>query len=541
MREAQAWAASTFLSSSRRSPARPALEVEGRVWTYEELRQRASSLAATLAAVTPEGGAPLTGVFAERSATAFAGVLGALLRGHGYLPLNPRFPPNRTRLMLEVARCRAMVVDAECANRLDDLLSGIVAPCAVVLPDLDRIDHLVARWPMHRFVSSSQLLPASAWEPRETDDNALACVLYTSGSTGLPKAVSIAHRNVASLVEKLALRYSVGEQDRFSFTCDLTFDPSIADMFLAWSAGACVCCPPQKALLNADAYIRDSRLTFWASVPSTVTLMARLGVLRQERYPLLRVSLFGGQALSEDLVEAWSRAAPHSLIENVYGTTETTVTSTAYRWDPLRSPAECVSGVVPIGDPLPGVATLVVDEALKPVPPGDEGELLIGGAQVTPGYLNDAPANARAFITLPGSADVFYRTGDRVRRPAAGEPLLFLGRYDEQIKILGVRVELAEVEGALRAELPTEGSSHVVAIGWPRHEGGARGIVAFLANESVDVRELRDRLAEKLPHYMVPTQIRVLAEMPVTPHGKVDKRALAQMLDHEVESSLANP
>jgi amino acid adenylation domain-containing protein len=521
---------SGFLRSAERFPERPALEVADETLSYRELRERAASLAATLLREVPGREPPLTAVYAYRSATAFAGVLAALLRGHGYVPLNRNFPVERTRLMLERAGCEALVVDSESALQLEEALAGVERPLVLVLPDEDDPGALAARLPAHRVVGARELEPAASLEPAAVDPDAVAYLLFTSGSTGVPKGVMVAHRNVNHYVDVLAERYEISEEDRFSQTAEMTFDNSVLDMFVPWERGACVCCPSQKTLIKPGRYIRDSRLTVWFSVPSTAIFMRRFGGLKPDSYPSLRWSLFAGEALPMEVVEAWLAAAPGSTVENLYGPTEVTVDCLIYRWDPERSPADCELGVVPIGYPLPNMTALVADAELREVEPGEEGELLVAGPQVSLGYWQDPDKTAAAFVVPPGREERHYRTGDRVRRPFAPDgPVTYLGRLDHQVQIFGERIELGEVDAALREEA---GVDAVVTVGWPvTGAGSASGLEAFVGDPEADGEEIRLRLKDRLPGQMAPRRVHVLPELPLNDNGKFDRKALVNMLE----------
>ena len=520
---------SGFLRSALAFPERVALEVEGESLSYAELARRAGSLAETLLRHTPAGGPGLSGVFGQRSSTLYAGVLAALLRGHGYVPLNPAFPPERTRQMLLRSGCRAVVVDEHGAKRLAEVLEGVEQPLALVLPHLSDVSALEASLPRHTVLGRDALALASSDALAPVDPNGVAYLLFTSGSTGVPKGVMVAHRNVVPFIDAAVARYDISEQDRFSQTFDLTFDLSVFDLFVAWERGARVCVPTQAQKLLPQKYITQSQLTVWFSVPSTGALMNRLRMLKPGLYPSLRWSLFCGEALPSEIAVAWAAAAPGSTLENLYGPTELTIACTLYRWDPLRSPAECELGVVPIGAPFPGMEVLVADEGLHEVASGEVGELLMTGPQLSLGYLHDPEKTASAFVTPPGRSRTFYRTGDRVRRSDRGRPLVYLGRTDGQIKIQGYRVELGEIEAAIREEA---GVDVAIAVGWPRNEmGGADGVVGFIAGRDVQVERVRERVSARLPAYMAPREIRCLPELPLNANGKVDRKALQALLE----------
>jgi amino acid adenylation domain-containing protein len=522
--------ASGFLRSAEELPDRPALWVADEELTYAELHERAAAIAATLQAHPADDG-PLGAVFASRSTTAFAGVLGTLMGGRGYVPLNRALPPARTRLMLQRSRARCVVVDAGSAGQLPEVLAGLDAPFTIVAPDHPDPAALAAGLPGHHVLGPHDLASASAWTPPAVGADALAYLLFTSGSTGTPKGVVVAQRNVFHYVDVLIERYEVGEEDRFSQTHDLTFDNSVLDMFVPWERGACVCCPSTKALIKPGGFIRAQGLTTWFSVPSTAIFMRRLGELKPGSYPTLRWGLFAGEPLPVEVARAWAAAAPGCTVENLYGPTEVTVDCTLYRWDPETSPAECEHGVVPIGHALPDMTTLVANAGLREVARGEVGELLVAGPQVTLGYWDDPERTAAAFVVPPERDEVFYRTGDRVRRPRRPDgPLTYLGRADDQIKVRGVRIELGEVEAAVR---DAAGADAVVAVGWPPSETGYDGIVAFVGTPQLDAPAVRARVAERLGAHMVPRRFVALAELPLNGSGKFDRGALRRSLEEQ--------
>lgn len=515
-----------FFEAARRFPERPAVHVS-RDLPYEELAERAKSLAATIQSQEETPAIPLTAVFAYRSEAAYAGVLGALMAGHGYVPLNRTFPVERTRLMLERSKCGSVVIDAGCEAQLEAVLKGIDASLLLIFPDRSDVSDLIARFPMHRVVGADDLSSATQWRAVDVPLTSIAYLLFTSGSTGEPKGVMVSHANVLHYVEYVSSRYEFSSKDRLSQTFDLTFDLSAHDMFVGWRNGACVCCPTQKQLIKPGAFINDAQLTVWFSVPSTAVFMRRFGVLKEGMYPGLRLTLFCGEALPVEIVREWTRAAPNSVIENIYGPTELTIACTAYRWSEATSPAECEQGLVPIGKPFNAMQALIVDHQLREVEDGTEGELVMTGPQLALGYWEDSERTRRAFVRVPGTDKFFYRTGDRVRRRGPERPLLYLGRLDSQIKVLGHRVELGEVEAVVRRASGLDG---VVALGWPVSESGADGIEVFLQTEDFDRISLLARLRSMLPSYMVPRNIWLLSHFPLNSNGKFDRNALLNRL-----------
>ncbi|MCA9654419.1 MAG: amino acid adenylation domain-containing protein [Myxococcales bacterium] len=520
-----------FLESAAAHPERPALTIGTRTLSYAELRGQAARIAATLVAHRGEHGReapPLSAVLGQRSESSFAGILGALMAGDGYVPMLPSFPPARVALMLERSRARALVVDRAGMRELAEVLEAVPQTLTVLAVDVEPDQELRERAARHRLLGPGDLRPETEWSPPQVGPDDIAYLLFTSGSTGQPKAVMVAHRNIARFLDVVVERYGLGPDDRFSHMFDVTFDLSLFDLFGAWRVGGCLCCPSGTQRLAPARYVGDSGLTVWFSVPSTGLLMKETKALGPGSFPGLRLSLFCGEALPVPVADAWAEAAPDSIVENLYGPTELTLACTLFRWDE-QGRAQTEGDLVPIGEPFPGMVYRVVDEGLREVAPGDSGELIMSGPQRALGYWQDPERTAAAFVVPPGETELFYRTGDLVRRPRAeGEPIVFLGRIDSQIKVRGYRVELGEIEAVLRQEA---GLSVAVALGWPEGaSGGAEGIVAFVDDASIDADALLDEVAKRLPKYMVPREIRVVESFPLNANGKVDRKALRAML-----------
>jgi len=516
-----------------RFPDRTALWVDGCALSYREFTGYAAGLAGGLLDATgPSDGPRRCAILGERSLASFSAVAGALLARFTYVPLNPRHPRERLLIALAASEASALVVDGARMEFARDLLASTPRQLLVLLPDAASVPDWAATQPRHRFLCRRDLerygpgdIPAAA----SPDDGAY--LLFTSGSTGAPKGVLVRHRNVVAYLRSAAERYRPQPSDRFTQLFDLTFDLSAHDMFLCWSAGAALYCPPAGAKMAPREFVRRHELTFWFSVPSTAAFMQRLRMLRPGDFPSLRWSLFCGEALPTRLARAWAEAAPNSMIENLYGPTETTIAITAYRLPADPTAWAGLPEIVPIGAPLPGQQALVLGPDGRPLPAGEAGELCLGGSQVTEGYINRPDLTAERFA--PPDAAVpegmrWYRTGDRARLdPAHG--LLFLGRMDRQVKIAGHRVELQEVEEALRR---ASGCDCAAALAWPLDADGlARGIVAFLPEESGADDAVLATCRRILPSYMVPSSLRCIADWPVNDNGKTDYSRLQRMLE----------
>jgi amino acid adenylation domain-containing protein len=517
-----------FVRSAAAAPDATAVEVDGERWSYEGLLRVSAAIAHQLEA-TVAGEAPArTAVFAHRSWVAYAGLLAALIHGHAYLPLNRRFPVSRTSEMFERSGSRAIVVDNASLDQLDTVLADVAEKTVIIAPDTEAVGELRRRLPRHEVLGKADLprdADVSVQPPRRDDP---AYLLFTSGSTGRPKGVLVAHRNVTPFIRLIGDRYGIESRDRFSQAFDLTFDLSVFDMFVAWEHGASVHCLPDKVVMKPDRFIRERELTVWFSVPSVAVFLRRLGALQPGVFPSLRWSLFCGEALPAEIAETWQSAAPNSTLENLYGPTEATIACTVYRWRPGVLDQAPYQNLVPIGEPVGETSVMVADSDLHEVGYGEEGELLVGGPQVTLGYLDDPARTAASFVVPTESDDTHYRTGDRVVRTTDGN-LHYLGRLDEQVQIHGYRVELGEVEAAIR---DVSGVVDAAAIPWPLSPTGAEGIVAFVsASDALDVGDVRAVLEGRLPQYMLPREIRVLEDLPLNPNGKVDRKALHTLMD----------
>ena len=487
----------------------PALRLDGRSHSYAEVIDRALALAGRLAAVDP-GPHRVAAVLAHKSLGAYAGALACHCAGLGYLPLNPKFPAERLAAMLRRGGAGSLVVDGESRAALSGLLATLPPGRLPAVVDAGRDG-----------------TGGGLAGPLPHAPEAAAYLLFTSGSTGQPKGVPVSFANLESYVGAAASRWPLVPGDLASQTFDLTFDLSAHDLFLTWAAGACLCPLPDPVLLNPAGFIRDSGLTVWFSVPSVAMMMARARTLRPGLFPDLRLSLFCGEPLPAATARAWAAAALNSRVANLYGPTEATIAIAAFDWDAAAAGALPPESIVPIGRVFPGQRHCLVAGGRPLTGPG-RGELCLAGSQVTVGYLDAPDRTAAQYVRLPGLAGLWYRTGDLVEEDASGL-LHFIGRIDFQVKIAGYRVELGEVEAALRAACGCDG---VVVLPWPVEPGGgARGLAAFVLAEERDPGPILTALRRTLPDYMVPARIVWRRSLPLNANGKVDRESLVSQLN----------
>ena len=516
-----------FLRSADRFPDRKALVVGNQVVTYSGLKSEASRIAIAIARFELEP-YPLAAVFAHRSRIAYSGVLGVLISGKGYVPLNPKLPVERTRRMLTLSGCRVLVVGNEAVHQLPELLNGIDRSLTIIVPDISNATDLAPLYPLHRFVTSAQFSEPGISALPDVSPSAVAYLLFTSGSTGQPKGVPISHLNVCSYIEYTCKRYEVTYNDRLSQEFDQTFDLSVHDMFVCWEQGACLFCVPENSIMAPAKFIRDNALTIWFSVPSVIGTLSRLRLLQPNCFPSLRLSLFCGEPLPATYARAWQEAAPNSILENLYGPTEATIAISNYRWGIGQPPRQCLNGIVPIGWIFDGQQSCVIDQQRRVLSAGGIGELCLFGSQVTTGYWGNPERTGEQFVHLSEDREsLWYRTGDLVKRDESG-CFFYLGRIDHQVKIRGHRVELQEIEEIIRQ---VSGAAQVVSVPWPVRNGSAEGVVAFVCGlETGDPDRILAYCRERLPEYMVPKKICSLSDAPLNANGKIDRQKLMQIL-----------
>ncbi len=486
----------------REQPDAPAVvDAVGLALTYGELGDRSSRLAGFLRGVLREGGVgpdSIVAVLMERSADLLVAQLGVLKAGAAYLSLDPAHPAERLAFMLEEAAAPVVLTQEALLPRLTDRLSG----ARIVCLDRDRQE-----------IEVCAPLPALAVEPDH-----LAYVLYTSGSTGRPKGVQVPHRGLLNLVRWHLRAHGTGPGDHVSQITSLGFDVSVLEIWSCLASGAVLHLPPEEARLDPPrlaAWMAERGITVsFLPTPLAEAMLADGG----PRVPSLRWLVVGG----DRLLLSPEPGCGFSLV-NIYGPAEASVVTSAGVVPPGSSPT--------LGRPLDGLRVYLLDRSLQPVPLGAAGELWVGGPALARGYLGDPGRTAERFLPDPwGAGERLYRTGDLCRYRRDGE-IEFLGRVDHQVKIRGQRVEPGEIEAVL-LELPGVREAVVVARseksdGSDRSDGspGDQRLVAYFTGDAT-AAELRGALRERLPAAMVPSAFVLLAAFPLTPNGKVDRKAL---------------
>jgi amino acid adenylation domain-containing protein len=469
------------------------VEGDGRTLSYRELAARSCRVAQSLRARGVAAGARV-GVFMERSPEMIVGLLGILKAGAAYVPLDPSFPRERLAYMVEDSAPAVLLCDP-----------GVEPPTRGVPTVL---------------VDREEAFDGSGLETTRVRPEDAAYVIYTSGSTGQPKGVEVAHRSLVNLLESMRRAMEVGDTDVMLSITTLSFDITAFEVFLPLFSGARLVLASREEALDGHRLaqrMQSSAATVMQGTPATWRLLIEAG---WPGTPGLKV-LCGGEAWPRELANELRRRA--SAVWNGYGPTETTVCSTLWRIEPGEGPLS-------IGRPLANTTLYVLDEHREPRPVGVPGELYIGGVGVARGYWRRPELTAERFLPDPFSGENaarLYRSGDLVRWLPDGR-LEYLGRMDQQVKIRGFRIEVGEIEAVL-SELPGVESAVVVASGGGPQD---RRLVAFLTGAPETLSEpaaLREHLRSRLPAYMVPSSLVAVERLPLTPTGKVDRKALEIM------------
>jgi amino acid adenylation domain-containing protein len=515
-------------------PGRTALVMEGDRVTYGELEAASNRLARMLAEVGCRRGDRVC-LLLPKSPAAVTSMLATLKADSAYVPVDIASPAVRVARVIEASEPAVLLVAEQAAGLAAELVETGALPPGTTIGVVGSGGY---DWPFEPAFSSAD------WEsfddaplPRSNGRDDLAHLLFTSGSTGVPKGVMITHDNVLHFVEWATSYFGTSEEDRISGHPPLHFDLSTFDIYGTFLAGAELHLVPASYNLlptKLADLIRDAELTQWFSVPSTMAHMLKFRAVDQGAFPSLRRVIWCGEVLPTPVLVSWMDAIPQATFTNLYGPTEATIAS-SYYCVPERPATETAE--IPIGIPCAGEELLVLDEELRPVPDGGIGDLFIAGVGLSPGYWRDEEKTRAAFIPdprAPESGARIYRTGDLAR--VEDGLVCFLGRADSQIKSRGFRIELGEIEVALNT---IEGVSECAVVGVDTSGFEGKAICcAYAPDEGAAVEQpaLRHQLRKLLPAYMIPTRWLELTELPKNVNGKIDRRYLADRFAEELSA-----
>lgn len=474
--------------------------------TFAELRHRARFLAMRISSSTASRNLPIA-VYLPKSKECVVVFAAILYSGNCYSPLDVKSPSQRVANVLATLCPQLVITDRAHAGEL--LSVGIAAKLLLYID------------PETASNSSGEI---SFQSNISTDP---AYIIHTSGSTGVPKGVVVSHGSIIDYIEWARDCYSVTDRDRIGNQAPFYFDNSVLDIYLAFSTGAELIIIPEDFFsfpMKLMEYVRDEEITFIFWVPSLMASVANMDILSHISVPALRKILFAGEVTQNRHLNYWRRSFPDALFSNLYGPTEITVDCTYYIVDREFSDDE----PLPIGLPCRNTSIIILNDKNEPCMAGERGELCVRGSSLAMGYWNDPEKTARAFVQNPLNnrySELIYRTGDLVYRNERDE-IMFVGRTDYQIKHLGYRIELPEIEHQV---LSLDGIANACVL----YDQPAKQITLFYETHrgaNVTSAVIRTKLAEVLPKYMLPTAFHQMQELPRNPNGKIDRNGLTDLL-----------
>ncbi len=509
-----------FERTADRFPGAPAVDDHGRATTYAELDGRANRIAHLLRGL-PCSPNDRVIVFTEKTADQYAAVLGALKAGACWVPFSNAFPAARQQSLTETLRPIAIIADTTTRDAALTLAAEAEeTPAVLVLGASDGADTGV--------LTESDLAAQPDTRPDMgtlTSDD-LAYIIFTSGSTGTPKGVMVRHRNTARFLDHCHGFFDIDPGARFAHFSELTFDPSVFDLFYAWAVGGTVVPANRRSYrVNPAQFLVKERINVLFCVPTVIAMIEEAERLGDPALANVQHLLLTGEPVPSALVKRWYDAYPDCTVYNMYGTTETAIVS---HWYAIP---RTIDGQrpIPLGWPLPDMRVQLLDGD-RPVDSGAIGESVVAGPQVSPGYWDNPYLTERSFgpdPIDPQAPVTVYRTGDLLRRTPDGL-YHYVGRQDTQLKVRGHRVDLGEIEHVLAH---CDGVRDAVVVAVQGSTAADTRLIAFVreAGES-DLDKLRQSAGETLPNYMVPSLfLPMLGDFPRNNNGKIDRIALGRL------------
>ncbi|MFZ4455009.1 MAG: amino acid adenylation domain-containing protein [Bacteroidales bacterium] len=446
----------------------------------------------------------IIGVVTYNDIETYATIYALWFSGKCFLPINPLLPVSRNQSIIDQTGISILLSSGDATAYIQS----------------DKISH---------YISTSNIeTQAFNLDFNGFSDDDLMYILFTSGSTGVPKGVPINRRNLNAFVSNFSSNgYSFNRNDRFLQMFDFTFDVSVLCYTVPLFVGASVHTVPLDNIKFLSIYqiLDKHKITVAMVVPSVVAYLRPY--FRKINLPHLNFSMFTGEALPDQLVSEWAACTPNAVIQNYYGPTEGTIDCLFHMWEAKTREAKTYNGIVSIGKPFGDTVAIIVSESGNLITDSSKGELWIGGNQIALGYYKLDEKTKDAFVSyeFDGGKRLFYRTGDLVYRDVDGD-IMYCGRIDYQVQVQGYRVELGELEHYAKQ---IAGNVQVAAAAKENSQGNTL-LYLFLENSSMEAKELAERLHKVLPFYMMPTKIINSDKFPITSSGKIDRKKLLETI-----------
>jgi D-alanine--poly(phosphoribitol) ligase subunit 1 len=442
------------------------------------------------------------GVITNNDVETYASLIACWFLGYAYIPVSPATPKERNNIIIREAAIDLMLSSS---GRNDDIVDN---------------HHGNLVWLNSSIAGEKE----SETALKNFDESVNAYILFTSGSTGVPKGVPITHGNLSAFVENfLSTGFEITSSDRCLQMFELTFDVSISSFLIALFKGACVYTLPEGIkYVEVLKLIQQHQLTNIQIVPSIIRLGKSL--IKRLKFPWLRNCILTGEASSVDLIPELESCAPNATIYNFYGPTEATIYCSFYNYTISKN--KNYNGMLAIGRPMGNMDLVIVNENNNEAGVNEKGELLIGGKQITNGYLNSTEKSASSLVKLNMRGErIFYRSGDMCYMDHEGD-IYYCGRFDNQVKIQGFRVELSEIEYLVQDKFKYNN----IVIARDNNLSLTELILVLELPGNINTEGLTGFLKSRLPEYMVPTKIETVLEFPLNSSGKTDRKKIKELL-----------
>tara|TARA_B100000780_G_scaffold261631_1_gene214200 strand:- start:27988 stop:29571 length:1584 start_codon:yes stop_codon:yes gene_type:complete len=504
-----------------------AIRVNDQNYSYEELFNKSLKVATALLA---NGASNETvAVIGHRNFSTYVGILGILFAGCNYTPIDPKKNKSKTIDILRGSKVKHFIGQKSEIETLHEMLGeevsifdnaeSIITPC-------DNLNYQT-KYNWIDLQNVEEYLPLEDFS--RSDESNLAYVLYTSGSTGEPKGVQVTVANLCFYIDAISELWKLPIGFKMSQYHDLSFDPSVSDIFYTLCNKGTLCVVPESEMLLPSDFIKRESLDIWSSVPSIGIFMSKMGTLLPNNFTSLKIVRFAGEPFNRYLADSWQEAAPNASIENHYGPTEATIDVTRHIYSIDQRKDTFNNNIIPIGQSFPGMKIRIIDTNDKLINDGRKGEIIFTGPQISNGYLNDQKKTDKSFVKYgwDDEATIWYRSGD-LGFVNKNNNIECVGRIDSQIKIGGRRIEIGEIEFVLSKFNATSNS---IVVPLKNDFDTILGCVAFTVNKITkeEIAEIRKNSTNYLDSVFFPKKIIFIEILPKTPSGKVNRKELEVM------------
>tara|TARA_B100000780_G_C21100033_1_gene443884 strand:+ start:93 stop:1670 length:1578 start_codon:yes stop_codon:yes gene_type:complete len=498
-------------------------------YTYEEVNYKAVKVANSLISLGADNEA--IAIVGQRNVNQYLGIIGTLYSNCHYVPINTKYKKERVLKIIKKANIRFFIGDEVSLLKIKSIIdeSNISSNFYFITPNDECSNE---KWIDKKSLNKVNPLPLEFID----NPDRLIYTMFTSGSTGEPKGVMVSNKNIISWLNSMTKIYDLKEGFKASQIYDLSFDLSVSDMFFTWANGGVLCILSEDEKLMPFDYIRREKIEFWSSVPTVASFMEKMGLLKENVFPSIKYSVFCGEPFPKSLADMWKKAAPLSSIENSYGPTEATIWITRFSYEINNPSYQSISSILPIGKIYDGHEMKLINENNSLITGNNQkGELVYKGPQITLGYLNNEKKTKESFRNFDWDSEgaIWYRSGDIGFINENGD-FECLGRTDNQIKIAGRRLEIGEVETAIRKY---EKTKDAIIIPLRDENNLVKYLIAFstIKLSKDEEKFVKLDLNNQIEKIFIPKKIIFIPKLPLTYSGKVDRKLLESKLvtDHE--------